>query len=247
MPATRKADADLDFSGVGKIIRALMNPVATDPASPTIGEVWFNTADGRLKVRNSSGTQPLATLDDVTAGSITGGLWDAQSVVTAVSDNSPAAQVLAASTVLGRRASGDITAVSFANLLTDLMAIGAFNTAVDARVTSGIDALVAGAPGALDTLNELAAAINDDAAFSATVTTALGLRTRKYANNYGNASATSFTVNHALATVDVIVQATVNATGQVVDCQIDITDANNVQVDVNTVYGSNALRVVVIG
>lgn len=44
---------------------------------------------------------------------------------------------------------------------------------LSAAVTAAIDALIGGAPGALDTLNELAAAINDDASFAATVTTAL--------------------------------------------------------------------------
>ncbi|WP_316196566.1 hypothetical protein [Bradyrhizobium sp. SZCCHNS3053] len=47
-----------------------------------------------------------------------------------------------------------------------------------AFVTAAINALINGAPGALDTLKELADAINDDAAFSATVTTALSNRLR---------------------------------------------------------------------
>jgi hypothetical protein len=51
-------------------------------------------------------------------------------------------------------------------------------TEVGALITAALDALIDGAPTALDTLNELAAAINDDAAFSATVTTALGNRVR---------------------------------------------------------------------
>ena len=38
--------------------------------------------------------------------------------------------------------------------------------------------MVDGAPGAIDTLNELAAAIGDDANFASTVTTALGNRVR---------------------------------------------------------------------
>lgn len=42
-----------------------------------------------------------------------------------------------------------------------------------AAITEAVEAFVAGAPGALDTLNELAAALNDDASFAATVTTAL--------------------------------------------------------------------------
>ncbi|MCE5291592.1 MAG: hypothetical protein LLG14_20465 [Nocardiaceae bacterium] len=45
--------------------------------------------------------------------------------------------------------------------------------AVKTYVTSAINAVLNGAPGALDTLKELADAINDDANFAATVTTAL--------------------------------------------------------------------------
>lgn len=52
--------------------------------------------------------------------------------------------------------------------------ISNFQTAVDARVQVGIDAVVDGAPAALDTLNELAAALADDANFASTVTTLIG-------------------------------------------------------------------------
>jgi hypothetical protein len=45
-----------------------------------------------------------------------------------------------------------------------------------AGVQAAIDALIGGAPGALDTLNELAAAINDDASYAGTITTALGTK-----------------------------------------------------------------------
>lgn len=44
---------------------------------------------------------------------------------------------------------------------------------VNAAIAAAIDALIAGAPGALDTLNELAAALGDDANFAATVTNSL--------------------------------------------------------------------------
>jgi hypothetical protein len=44
---------------------------------------------------------------------------------------------------------------------------------VAADITAAVNALVAGAPGALDTLNELATALNNDASFAATITTAL--------------------------------------------------------------------------
>ncbi|WP_226370260.1 hypothetical protein [Pseudonocardia oceani] len=46
-------------------------------------------------------------------------------------------------------------------------------------ITAAIDALLDGAPGALDTLNELAAAVNDDASFAASVTSALSGKVSK--------------------------------------------------------------------
>lgn len=47
-----------------------------------------------------------------------------------------------------------------------------------AEIRAAVDALVDAAPGALDTLNELAAALGDDANFSASVATALAARVR---------------------------------------------------------------------
>lgn len=44
------------------------------------------------------------------------------------------------------------------------------------EILAAVTALVGGAPGALDTLNELAAAINDDASYAATITSALATK-----------------------------------------------------------------------
>lgn len=49
-------------------------------------------------------------------------------------------------------------------------------TSRDAAIAAAFNALLDGAPGALDTLNELAAAVNDDESFAASVTTALAAR-----------------------------------------------------------------------
>jgi|GEM_PF-808517 len=51
-------------------------------------------------------------------------------------------------------------------------------TKISAEISTAFDALVAGAPAALDTLYELAAALNNDAGFESTVTIALGNRVR---------------------------------------------------------------------
>lgn len=48
--------------------------------------------------------------------------------------------------------------------------------AMTSAITTAVNNLLNGAPGALDTLKELADAINDDASFAATVTTALALK-----------------------------------------------------------------------
>lgn len=275
--ATRKVDTDLDFSGVGKIVRALLNPVASDPGTPATGEIWYNTTDNRLKTYNGAAVKPFAYLDDVTGGAITGTLWDAQSVITAVLDNTPQATIMGPSTILGRRAAGDIGAVTYANLLADLEALGItadtlgtkseaqvlaranhtgtqlastisdFNTAADARAQAIVDALVDAAPGTLDTLNELAAALGDDPNFSTTVTNAIAAKTGKFATNIGNAALQTFTVNHALGTTDVAVSIRVNATGAMVDAEVVVTDANNVQITTNSVPAAAAYRVVVIG
>ena len=53
-------------------------------------------------------------------------------------------------------------------------ALESMSYATTSYVLDKVNAIIDGAPAALDTLNELAAAINDDANFAGTVTTALG-------------------------------------------------------------------------
>ena len=75
------------------------------------------------------------------------------------------------------------------NFPTGLQLNGA-GVATQSYVTTQISNLVASAPGTLDTLNELAAALGDDANFSTTVSTALGNRLEK-ANNLSDVSSVS--------------------------------------------------------
>ena len=49
---------------------------------------------------------------------------------------------------------------------------------IDSEISTAVSNLIDSAPGALDSLNELAAAIGDDANFASTMATALGLRVR---------------------------------------------------------------------
>jgi len=83
----------------------------------------------------------------------------------------------------------DLTALSASSLTSGTVAAARLDTATTqsagnsstkiattAFVSTAVTNLIGGAPGALDTLNELAAAINDDASYASTITTALGTK-----------------------------------------------------------------------
>lgn len=127
-------------------------------------------------------------------------------------------------------------------------------TYVDGRVQLVVDA----APGALDTLNELAAALGDDPNYAATVTTSLNsLDTRidvleaatganTFKQNVGDATASTFTLTHNLATLDVTVEVMQLSNGQTVYPVITRPSTNTVLIDFGTfVPASNAMRVFV--
>ena len=75
--------------------------------------------------------------------------------------------------------------------------------------------------------------------------TPAGLAARSYRNAYGNGSATSYTVNHALNTRDVIVQCYDASDYKTVYACVVRTDANNVTVTTATAAASNDLIVLV--
>ncbi|WP_022886346.1 hypothetical protein [Glaciibacter superstes] len=105
--------------------------------------------------------------------------------------------------------------------------ISDFDTAVTAKIAALIDA----APGSLDTLNELAAALGDDPNFAATVTASIALKANiadlatvatsgsyddltdkpVFTQTVGNASATSFVVTHGFGTRAVTVDVSLTA------------------------------------
>lgn len=110
--------------------------------------------------------------------------------------------------------SGYLTTVAFADLTskpTTLSGYGITDTyttaEVDSAISTAVSNLIDSAPGALDTLNELAAAIGDNANFSASVTTALGNRLRVDINSQ------NLTVDQKANAVTNLGLATVSTTG----------------------------------
>lgn len=70
---------------------------------------------------------------------------------------------------------------------------------------------------------------------------------RKYAADVGNGSATSLAVTHNLGTTDITYTLRVKATGEVVDTDATVTDANTLTLTFSTAPASAAYRVVVHG
>tara|TARA_A100000172_G_scaffold32076_1_gene19212 strand:- start:22039 stop:29682 length:7644 start_codon:yes stop_codon:yes gene_type:complete len=68
------------------------------------------------------------------------------------------------------------------NMASDSASHLATQQSIKAYVDSSVSDLVDSAPGALNTLNELAAAINDDSSFSSTITTSIGTKLTKSSN-----------------------------------------------------------------
>lgn len=132
--------------------------------------------------------------------------------------------------------------------------ISDFNTAVDARIATVID----GAPTALDTLNELAAALGDDPNFAATIATELDTidgrldtlegssAAASYKQTFGDAAASTFTITHNLGTIDVMIEVVRLSDGQTVYPVPTRPSVNTVGLDFGaTVPASNSHRVLV--
>jgi hypothetical protein len=113
--------------------------------------------------------------------------------------------------------------------------------ATTAYVQTEITDLIDGAPGTLDTLNELAAAINDDASYSSTLTTALATKTAKTSNQSLGSAANAMTISgntitlaRGDSTTDTVTVPDTNTTYSVGDgglTQINFTSADNTKLD----------------
>ena len=84
-------------------------------------------------------------------------------------------------------------------------------------VSAAVAALINGSPGALDTLNELAAALGDDANFASTVTNGLALKAEKSANLSDLADAAAARSNLGLGTMATQNAGSVAITGGSID------------------------------
>ena len=125
-------------------------------------------AASRLTI-NSSGTVDVAGNLDVGAGlDVTGNIT--------VSGTVDGVDIAANNTLLGGLTNSNGVLLNGVTASTQGSSDNTTKVATTAYVTTAINNLINGAPGSLDTLNELAAAMADDAAFSTTVTNSLATK-----------------------------------------------------------------------
>ena len=163
--------------------KTLTSPVINTPTGITKSDVGLanvdNTTDANKPVSTATQTALDAKLASATAASTYAPL--ASPALTGVptaptaAANTDTTQV--ATTAFAKAEADAAQAAAEATAASALTA--AINTEVSNRNTAiadAVDDLVDGAPALLNTLNELAAAINDDANYTTTITTALGTK-----------------------------------------------------------------------
>lgn len=139
--------ATVDRSGSGNVdgdfivLQTNTDGVVTGPASSVDNYIaLFSGTSGRLLKQSAS---PIGTMAYETATNyVTKALFDANTILTATTDNTPVALAIGASTLVGRKATGDISALTPAESRTILnVADGATNNtkATGAEINTGTD------------------------------------------------------------------------------------------------------------
>ena len=196
------------------------------------GEMGINTSTNQFKIGdgttawNSLSYAPLsgtvADLDDVTNVVVTSATngdllkWNGSAWV-----NAAGYALLASPTLTGIPAAP----TAAANTNTTQIATTAF-------VTGAVTDLIGGAPGALNTLNELAEAIGDDASYAAGITTALGLKAPLASPTFTGTVTVPTPVSNTDASTKVYVDSTASTTASAA-----ATALTNHEADTTNIHG----------
>ena len=175
---------------------ASVSVTETPPGSPSNGDLWFDSSNLKTYVYYNDGssaqwvlTNPAASntvttindLTDVSSTSPTSGQTLSYNGTAWAPSNATdlTAYATSASVTSGLSAKAPLADPTFTGVpAAPTASQGANSTqlATTSYVDTGIANLVNGAPGTLDTLNEIATALNNDAALNTTLTTAIGLK-----------------------------------------------------------------------
>lgn len=246
------------LAGIVVALRLGVPVYAGAPGVLNDGDVWIDSSAPSLNFRSGGATSSLGPsttqeqIEDFAAALI----QDNADLDWTYTDNGGAAGALvavikndavtyakmqnvsAAARVLGRASgagAGDVTELGQADLLTILGALDAATLGGDSKATiiaAAVAAVVDTAPGTLDTLNELAAALGDDPNFAATIAAALAIRGRAVDMPVPNGAATG-NVDHNLALAQqggFIARVYVAATGATEEYLLTGTTVNRIVV-----------------
>jgi len=179
------ADSTTDNLAEGTTNKYFTDERAQDAIGTNVGTgLSYNDTTGAISVDQTVMQARVADVSDTEIGYLNG---VTSAIQTQIDAKAPTADPTFTGTVSGVTKShvglGNVDNTSDANKPISTATQAALDAkATPADITTAIDNLVGGAPGALDTLNELAAAIGDDASYAATITTSLGNKQDKVAN-----------------------------------------------------------------
>ena len=188
---------------------AVIQNLSSNPSSPVTGQFYFNAVDGELKLYNGATWDVVAIGGDITSAidalttdaieegstslyftnqralDATASAYDAAGAAsTAQSNAEDYADGLASNyDPAGSASTAQSNAQSYADgLASNYEVAGAAATALSSAngyTDTAISNLVDSAPSTLDTLNELAAALGDDASFATSIATSIGEKVAK--------------------------------------------------------------------
>lgn len=105
-----------DFLGTA-LQNALMHPVGSHPSSPKNGQVWYRSDEDALYIQANGQAERIAFASEMLAGGVADADFDsAHSILVANTAGDPVALTVGASSVVGRDAAGNITALDAAAL-----------------------------------------------------------------------------------------------------------------------------------
>lgn len=251
-----------------QLLNLVLQHILGDHGSPTPGMVWYDSTNDVYKGEKSAGTAIFGetgsggdadTLDGHdTSYFLARGNHTGTQLAATISDLATAVAALDAATVGTRSASyllsrGNHTGTQLAATISDFASAVAAaipssyatDTEVADAVSAAIDGLVGGAGAAYDTLVELQALLEGDAASIATLTTAIGHRGRGLAFTIGDGSALTYNCDHNFGTKDVMCQAYVISSGAQFEPDFDRTTTNRVVVSYGVAPATNSQRILI--